>query len=52
LVAAGKASDFVEGVALAAVSIDSGAAKQKLADLVRFTTSSRTVAGQTSSSTA
>jgi anthranilate phosphoribosyltransferase len=44
LVAAGKAADFREGVSLAAASIDSGAARQKLSDLVRFTTSCQTAA--------
>jgi anthranilate phosphoribosyltransferase len=37
LVAAGKAADFAEGVRVAAHSIDSGAAKQKLVELVEFT---------------
>ena len=37
LVAAGKAADFGEGMRLAAVSIDSGAASRKLDELVRFT---------------
>jgi anthranilate phosphoribosyltransferase len=37
LVAAGKAATFLEGVALAAVSIDTGAAKRKVEDLARFT---------------
>jgi len=36
LVAGGKARDFKEGVALAAQSIDSGAAAGKLAALVAF----------------
>ena len=37
LVAAGRAADFIEGMALAARSIDSGAAQAKLDRLVRFT---------------
>ncbi len=37
LVAAGKAADFIEGVSLAAESIDSGAAAAKLSALVEFT---------------
>lgn len=37
LVAAGKARLFAEGVALAAEAIDSGAARRKLDELVRFT---------------
>ena len=36
LVAAGKADTFLEGVAIALVSIDSGAAKQKVEELARF----------------
>jgi anthranilate phosphoribosyltransferase len=44
LVAAGKTDDFREGVALAARSIDSGAAKERLANLIRFTTSCQTAA--------
>jgi len=36
LVAAGKARDFREGVALAAASIDSGAARRKLGELAAF----------------
>ncbi|MGD0500228.1 MAG: anthranilate phosphoribosyltransferase [Bryobacteraceae bacterium] len=36
LVAAGKAADFLEGMALAAHSIDSGAAAAKIAALARF----------------
>jgi anthranilate phosphoribosyltransferase len=44
LVAAGKASDFRQGMAIAAESVDSGAAKRKLADLVRFTTTCHTAA--------
>jgi anthranilate phosphoribosyltransferase len=36
LVAAGHAATFLEGVALAVVSIDSGAAKRKVDDLARF----------------
>ena len=37
LVAAGRAADFIEGMALAARSIDSGAAQAKVDRLVRFT---------------
>jgi anthranilate phosphoribosyltransferase len=37
LVAGGKARDFVEGVALAEVAIDSGAALRKVGELARFT---------------
>ena len=37
LVAAGKATDFREGVAMAAASVDSGSARQKLNELVAFT---------------
>ncbi|MCX6635203.1 MAG: anthranilate phosphoribosyltransferase [Acidobacteria bacterium] len=37
LVAAGKARDFGEGMALAAESIDSGAARARLDQLIRFT---------------
>ncbi|HUO35686.1 MAG TPA: anthranilate phosphoribosyltransferase [Candidatus Acidoferrum sp.] len=37
LVAAGRASDFLEGVHMAAQSIDSGAAREKLDALVKFT---------------
>jgi anthranilate phosphoribosyltransferase len=37
LVAAGRARDFVEGMALGAASIDSGAARRKLKQLVEFT---------------
>ena len=37
LVAAGKAADFLEGVAIAAEVIDSGAPRQTLAALVEFT---------------
>lgn len=37
IVAAGRANSFLEGVALAARSIDSGAAKAKAEDLARFT---------------
>jgi anthranilate phosphoribosyltransferase len=37
LVAAGKAIDPAAGIILAEQSIDSGAARQKLADLVRMT---------------
>ncbi len=36
LVAAGKAGTFLEGAALAAVSIDSGAARRKVEELARF----------------
>ncbi|MGH9782522.1 MAG: anthranilate phosphoribosyltransferase, partial [Candidatus Acidiferrales bacterium] len=36
LVAAGRATDFIDGVRLAAESIDSGAAREKLDALVRF----------------
>jgi len=38
LVAAGRAGDFREGMGVAAQSIDSGAAREKLEQLVRFTT--------------
>jgi anthranilate phosphoribosyltransferase len=38
LVAAGRAAEFLEGVRLAAQSIDSGAALRKLESLVEFTT--------------
>jgi anthranilate phosphoribosyltransferase len=37
LVAAGVAENFAEGARLARAAIDSGAAREKLADLVRFT---------------
>jgi anthranilate phosphoribosyltransferase len=37
LVAAGRAADFVEGMALAARSIDSGSAQAKVDRLIRFT---------------
>ncbi|MFY9529653.1 MAG: anthranilate phosphoribosyltransferase [Candidatus Acidiferrales bacterium] len=37
LVAAGRASDFLEGVHLSAQAIDSGAARAKLDDLIAFT---------------
>jgi anthranilate phosphoribosyltransferase len=37
LVAAGRARDFLEGMAMAATSIDTGAARRKLEQLVRFT---------------
>ena len=37
LIAAGKASDFSEGIAVASQSIDSGSAKRTLSELVRFT---------------
>ena len=40
LVAAGKARDFREGMALAAAAVDSGAAWGKVADLARFTAAS------------
>ena len=36
LVAAGRASDFLDGIRVAAESIDSGAAREKLEALVRF----------------
>jgi anthranilate phosphoribosyltransferase len=39
LVAAGKASDFLEGMSVAAHSVDSGAARRKAEDLARFTAS-------------
>jgi anthranilate phosphoribosyltransferase len=39
-VAAGRAKDFLEGVRLAADSIDSGAARKKLDALIAFTFSS------------
>jgi len=39
LVAAGKAKDFLEGMSVAAHSIDSGAARRKAEDLARFTAS-------------
>ena len=38
LVAAARAGDFVQGMSIAAQSIDSGAARQKLADLIDYTT--------------
>ncbi len=38
LVAAGRARDFRDGVSLAAASIDSGAARRKVEELVRITT--------------
>ena len=44
LVASGKANDFRQGMSIAAESIDSGAAKRKLAELVRYTTSCHTTA--------
>jgi anthranilate phosphoribosyltransferase len=44
LVAAGKIEHLKDAVALAANSIDSGAASQKLDALVRFTTESRSYA--------
>ena len=37
LIAAGKASDFSEGIAVASQSIDSGSAKRTLSELVRVT---------------
>ena len=37
LVAAGRAADFLDGVRIAAEAIDSGAAREKLEALVRFT---------------
>jgi len=37
LVAAGRVSTFLEGIAVAAVSIDSGAARGKVEALARFT---------------
>ncbi|MHB8756069.1 MAG: anthranilate phosphoribosyltransferase [Candidatus Acidiferrales bacterium] len=39
LIAAGRATDFIDGVRLAAESIDSGAARTKLDELVRFSQS-------------
>jgi anthranilate phosphoribosyltransferase len=39
LVAAGKTRELTEGIKLAAASIDSGCAREKLHQLVRFTTS-------------
>lgn len=42
LVAAGRAGDFLEGVHMAAHSIDSGAAREKLDALVKFTLASVT----------
>jgi anthranilate phosphoribosyltransferase len=39
LVAAGKAMTFLEGVAIAVVSIDTGAAARKIEELARFTAS-------------
>ncbi len=44
LVAAGKARDFLQGMTIAADSIDSGSAKRKLEDLVKFTVSSHITA--------
>jgi anthranilate phosphoribosyltransferase len=44
LVAAGKARDFAEGMDVAAQSVDSGAARRKLSDLVRFTSACHTAA--------
>jgi anthranilate phosphoribosyltransferase len=41
LVAAGKVDTFLEGMAIAAVSIDSGAARGKVAELARFTRGER-----------
>jgi anthranilate phosphoribosyltransferase len=43
LVAAGKVGDFREGMTLAAQSVDSGTAKRKLTELVRFTNASHTL---------
>jgi len=37
LVAAGAVETFLEGMAVAAVSLDSGAARRKAEDLARFT---------------
>ena len=37
LIAAGKASDFSEGIAVASQSIDSGSAKRILSELIRVT---------------
>jgi anthranilate phosphoribosyltransferase len=44
LVASGMANDFRQGMSIAAESIDSGAAKRKLTELVRYTTSCHTTA--------
>ncbi len=41
LVAAGRAADFLEGVRLAAQSIDSGAARAKLEALIAFSQSKK-----------
>jgi anthranilate phosphoribosyltransferase len=41
LVAAGKATDFTSGVALASQSIDSGAARERLQNFVKFTSQFR-----------
>jgi anthranilate phosphoribosyltransferase len=41
LMAAERAHDFKQGVALAAQSIDSGSAKKKLEELVKFTNQHR-----------
>jgi anthranilate phosphoribosyltransferase len=41
LVAAGRVETFLEGTAIAAVSIDNGAARRKLAELARFTKACR-----------
>ena len=40
LIAAGMASDFEEGITLAAKAIDSGAAQEKLVALIRMTNAS------------
>jgi anthranilate phosphoribosyltransferase len=37
LVAAGKAEDFQEGIRMAEISIDEGAAAEKMEALVKFT---------------
>ncbi|HEY4684057.1 MAG TPA: anthranilate phosphoribosyltransferase [Candidatus Acidoferrales bacterium] len=42
LVAAGRAGDFLEGVAVARASIDSGAARAKLDQLIAFTNEGKT----------
>jgi anthranilate phosphoribosyltransferase len=44
LVAAGVAEDFGQGMSIAAHSVDSGAARRKLAELIRYTTSCHTTA--------
>jgi len=41
MVAAGKVDTFLEGMAIGTVSIDSGAAKRKVAELAEFTRASR-----------